>query len=240
MGAGKRELPPPPLIRHDVEVSEGPAIYDTQQAQISLPRVELYNEIPEGIHPDDVILVDNSEGLPLEEQGAAALPLDVPGDLELSREECQAILDPETAPFAMSRMDDNELSHFYANDQSMVSLHSAPLESEHRNQVFFPKPLVDQSSYTKRKLDSSKVSSPPHLPVAKRTQGSPSKTVRQSFADICLRPSRLLRSRGPAPEVPNIPFPAESQAYRRALGKVLEDESSTDQNNVGPPDVPRS
>ena len=244
---GKGALPPPPRVMHDVEVDAYERDVIPQSTQNVLPPVDLghvilHDQMPNDVCYDDVILVDNSEGVPIEEQGAAALPPENSDDLGLSVEESLSIRDPETAPFAeaMSRMDDNELSHFYANDQSMVSLHSAPLDgTQQEPQVFFPKPLVDQSSYTKRKLDSSQVSSPPRLPVAKRTPSSPRKSVRQSFSDICLRPSRLLRSRGSAPDVPNIPFPVESQAYRRALGKVLEDESSTDQNNVGPPDVPR-
>ena len=149
--------------------------------------------------------------------------------------------------FQPSFMDTNEQSHFYANDQTLRSLHSQSLaevdqSSSESSRVYtrlVPAPLPPTSVSTKRKEPTS---SPPHLPVAKRTPLSPSKSVRKSIVDICLRPSRLLRSRGPAPDVPNIPFPVESRAYRRVQERLEaqdEAEPSSSQDVAGPEDVPR-
>ena len=241
--AGLR-VPDSPRVTHSVEIDvHSPA--NTQSTLQAPGNVVLQNTIPEGQSTEDVILVDNTDGLPVDWEGAVALPLEdsQPAEALAQNVECADLTrHPGSSSLGeASRMDLNEMSHFYANDYSMVSLHSAPLDSEHLgDRVYLQRSSSDVSSSSKRKTCSE--SSPPHLPAAKRTPLSPSqrpKPVRQSFADICLRPMRALRSRGPAPQVPNIPFPVESQAYRRALEGVLEDESSTSQNNVLPPDVPR-
>ena len=138
------------------------------------------------------------------------------------------------------------MSHFYANDHTLRSLHSQSLSEEQvpSDQVFTrrdPVPLPKVSEYSKRKFSTS--TSPPSLPVAKRTLGgSPDKPVRQSLVDICLRPARFLRSHGLAPTVPNIPFPAESRAYRRELERLEaqnEAEPDDSQNVPSPESSPR-
>ena len=104
-----------------------------------------------------------------------------------------------------------------------------------------PVPIPPVAEYSKHKVLQS--ASPPQLSVAKQTLGSPSKSVRESIVNICLCPSRLVRSRGTASNVPDIPFPAESQAYRRRLERLEADNVAAPEmaQDVPPPeDVPRS
>ena len=175
----------------------------------------------------------------------------VQDDSRSNAQECafESALNPEASAFVdRSRMDTNELSHFYANDQSLRSLHSQSLaedcqSSEDTGRVYtrkVPCAIPPTSGSTKRKEVQSP--SPPRFPAAKRTQGSPLKTVRESLVDICLRPTRSLRSKGPAPDVPNIPIPAEYRAYRRQLERLeAQDavEPSSLQDVAVPEDVPR-
>ena len=168
-------------------------------------------------------------------------------------QECdpESSLNPEASAYVeKTQMDTNEMSHFYANDQTLRSLHSQSLSEEphsleepgrvYTRRSGSPVPIPSTSGPTKRK---ELVTSPPHLPVAKRTQGSPRKSVRESLVDVCLRPTRFLRSRGSVPDIPNIPFPAEYRSYRRELERLEaqnEAERNDPQNVADPQDVPHS
>ena len=133
---------------------------------------------------------------------------------------------------------------FYANDQSLQSLHSQSLSEASQStsvpsKVYAkrnPVPIPHTSGSSKRKV--LQALSPP-IPVAKGTLGSPSKSVRESFVDICLRPTRLLRSRGTAPDVPNIPFPAESRAYSNVLARLKADNAPADPEHAQDVPVPQ-
>ena len=192
--------------------------------------VRLHNEIPEVEQTDDLVLVDNSQALEVTAEGAVRLPLlDASEGVDVS----QSNLNPDAPTFVdASQMDINELSHFYANDQSLRSLHSQSLSEDPEapeTRTYAkraPVPIPPVTSYSKRKVSTS--TSPPHNPAAKRTQSSPSKSVSESLVDICLRPTRVLRSRGPAPHVPNIPFPAEYRSYRRELEKLEAQQDAAD------------
>ena len=244
-------FPPPARVMHSMEIHEpsppstAPALppQETSTGQ----DVMIYDTFPEYAldDPSDVILVDNSEGLRVLEDGAVALPDEAspPETLQDVLECVNSELNPDAPSFVdrTQHMDTNELSHFYANDHSLISLHSEPLvETVPSSRVYSQRGSWAPSQYTKRKADSSESQvSPDRIPAAKRTVVSPSaKSVRQSVADICLRPMRMLRSRGSVPDVPNIPFPVESRAYRRALEKTEDESSPAIQDVPVPEDLP--
>ena len=219
-----------------------------QQQWPPLPSVALQNEVPQGLM-DDVVLVDNSEALQVTAEGEVVLPLEDEFETDGARAlefAPSGTLNPEAPAFDdPSVMDTQEVSHFYANDQTLHSLHSQSLTEEQgsESQVFSKRnlvPILKVADYSKRKIDTSPTS-PPSLPVAKRTLGgSPDKPVRQSLVDICLRPARFLRSHGSAPTIPNIPFPVGSRAYRRELEKLeaQNEAKSDDRQNVPSPESP--
>ena len=257
-------MPPPARVFHSMEAQPGT---QAQQHTLSTP-VVLHNSVPDNTQDmSDMIFVDGSDALAVTDDGLVVLPeLDDIDDVETRRvvapeTEFQDIdhelsLNPEASAFVdKTQMDTNEMSHFYANDQSLRSLHSLSLAEEPQAQsieepvrVYTQRsrphspivPIPSTSGPTKRK---ELLTSPPHLPVAKRTQGSPSKSVRESLVDICLRPTRFLRSSGTVPDVPNIPFPAEYRSYRRELERLEaqnEAERNDPQNVADPQDVPHS
>ena len=258
VGFGNFRFPPTARVTHTSEVECSDS---DNMLRVAFAPNDNFGHFPslESHDNEDLILVDNNGGMPVSEEGHIVLPgLDsLVLDEEVTSEdvagqECAgaAALDPNAPAFVdPSFMDTNEVSHFYANDQTLQSLHSQSLAEAGQSipdppRVYAkrnPVPIPSTSGYSKRKV--LQALSPP-IPGAKRTLGSPSKSVRESFVDICMRPTRLLRSRGTAPDVPNIPFPAESRAYSRALERLEADNAAADPERVQdvpvPEDVPRS
>ena len=120
-------------------------------------------------------------------------------------------------------MDTDERSHIF-HDVTMAA--PGARDSGPRSLAVKVKSFFQSSRGSKRGLTS------PEQPSAKQNRSlcPEVQNVSLSLADLCLaspekllhvaESSRSLRSRGPAPNVPNINFPVESAAYQRRLAQV--------------------
>lgn len=168
---------------------------------------------------EEIALSLDEEALLDESAILAEFPQDEDSEVQIDNTESDFVIVEEEEQNTADRssrppMDTGEISHFYANDLSLRSLHSQPLEEAEKTK---------DRVYTKRSL-ASLSTSPPIESVAKRTPAlGPQPQVRQSLADICLKPFKIhTRSKGPVAEVPYNPFPVGTRAYSRELERQAE------------------